>query len=241
MLLSHAFLAFHIGTFNNLWFIFLSTSRFDPAAPYPPSHTTQHLPFNFTGGLGMHPQRVGLAMAVLGVIGITLQLAVYPRVNAILGTLRSYRFFLPLFPITYFLAPYLALVPSSTPPPGQAGGILIWLALGGVLFLQVLGRTFALPANTILVNNCSPHPSVLGTVHGVAHSVSSFVRTVGPVLGGWLFGLGLQKGMVGIPWWGLAGVAGVGVLVAGGVREGDGHEVWLEVEEEEREWEGGGR
>lgn len=99
----------------------------------------------------------------------------------------------------------------------------------------MLGRTFALPANTILVNNCSPHPSVLGTVHGVAHSVSSFVRTVGPVLGGWLFGLGLQKGMVGIPWWGLAGVAGVGVLVAGGVREGDGHEVWLEGEEEERE------
>ncbi|MCJ1400310.1 hypothetical protein MMC11_003515 [Xylographa trunciseda] len=233
MLLSHFLLAFHIGTFNNLWFIFLSTPRFDPAAPFPPSHTQQSLPFNFTGGLGMPPRSVGFAMAVLGTIGITLQLAVYPRVNALLGTLRSYRIFLCFFPITYFLAPYLAVVPSSSSPPAQASGFLVWLALGGVLFIQVLGRTFALPANTILVNNCSPHPSVLGTIHGIGQSVSSASRTVGPVLGGWLYGVGLQKGVVGGVWWGLAGMAMVGWVASGWVYEGDGHEIWLAGEKEE--------
>jgi len=177
-------------------------------------------------------------MAILGAIGITLQLLVYPAVNTRLGTLRSYRFFLPLFPLTYTLVPYLALVHSSSPPPAQSDGLLIWLALGSVLFLQVLGRTFALPANTILVNNCSPHPSVLGTVHGVAHSVSSFVRTVGPVVGGWLFGLGLRGGVVGGVWWALAGMAGMGAVASAWVREGDGHEVFLEGEGEDGE-EGG--
>lgn len=82
---------------------------------------------------------------------------------------------------------------------------------------------------------------MLGTVHGVAHSVSSFVRTVGPVVGGWLFGLGLRGGVVGGVWWGLAGMAAVGAVASGWVREGDGHEVFLEGEEEEEDGEEGGR
>lgn len=232
-LLCHSILALHIGTFNNLWFIHLSAPRFDPKNPSPPSHTRQSLPFRFTGGLGMPPRSVGFAMAVLGVIGISLQLLVYPTVNARLGTLRSFRYSLCLFPLTYTLTPYLSIIHSSLPPPHQASGILVWLALGCVLAVQVVGRTFALPATIILVNNCSPHPSVLGTVHGIAQSVSSASRTVGPVLGGWGYGKGLQVGVVGAVWWALALVAGVGWLLSGLVREGDGHEIWLEGEKEE--------
>lgn len=234
MLLSHATLAFHVGTFSNLWFIFLSTPRFDPKHPSPPNHH-RHLPFIFTGGLGMPPRSVGMAMAVLGVIGITLQLLVYPTINQKLGTLLSYRLSLLCFPIAYALAPYLAIVPSSVPPPGQASGILVWMALGGVFFIQVLARTFALPAAIILINNCSPHPSVLGTIHGIGQSVSSASRTVGPILGGWLYGLGLSHGIVGGVWWGLGVVAVCGWVASGWVYEGTGHEIFLEGEEEEEE------
>ena len=184
-LLCHSILALHVGTFNNLWFIHLSAPRFDPENPSPPSHTRQSLPFNFTGGLGMPPRSVGFAMAILGIIGITLSLLAYPAVNAKLGTLKSLRYSLCLFPLTYTLTPYLSIIPSSLAPPSQASGIPVWLALSGVLSIQVLARTFALPATIILVNNCSPHPSVLGTIHGIAQSLSSASRTVGPVLGGW--------------------------------------------------------
>ncbi|KAM0795437.1 major facilitator superfamily domain-containing protein [Usnea florida] len=232
-LLCHSILALHIGTFNNLWFIHLSAPRFDPEKPFPPPHTRQSLPFNFTGGLGMPPRSVGFAMAVLGVIGISLQLLVYPAVNARLGTLRSFRYSLCLFPLAYTLTPYLSIIHSSLAPPRQASGILVWLALSGVLLIQVIGRTFALPATIILINNCSPHPSVLGTIHGIAQSVSSASRTVGPLVGGWGYGKGLQVGVVGAVWWALAGVAGVGWVLSGLVREGDGHEIWLEGEREE--------
>ena len=180
----------------------------------------------------MAPRTVGIAMAVLGSIGITLQILVYPTVNQKLGTLRSYRYSLLCFPIAYCLAPYLAVVPSSSLPPAQASGPLVWLALTGVLFIQVVARTFALPANTILVNNCSPHPSVLGTIHGIGQSAGSASRTVGPVLGGWLFGLGLNNGVIGGVWWGLAGVAICGWVASGFLYEGTGHEIWLEGEEE---------
>ncbi|KAL0942350.1 MFS multidrug transporter [Colletotrichum truncatum] len=222
---AHFFLAFHVGTFNALWFVFLST----PTSTEPP-----HLPFRFTGGLGMAPKSVGMAMAILGVIGITLQLFVYPRLSAHLGTVRAWRLFLYFFPITYFLVPYLSVVPTtdSAPPPGPKGGPAIWFAIVGVLLFQVLGRTFALPGQTILINNCTPHPSVLGTIHGLGQSVSSAARTIGPILCGYLYGQGLANGIVGAVWWGLAGVAMLGVFASLFVWEGDGHEIWLEGDDE---------
>jgi hypothetical protein len=67
-------------------------------------------------------------------------------------------------------------------------------------------------------------------VHGIGQSVSSLARTVGPVVFSWVFGQGLDKGIVGLSWWLMALVAIAGWVVAQGVREGDGHEVLMEGE-----------
>jgi hypothetical protein len=220
----------------SFWFVFLSTPVYDPAkGPESPNALPRRLPFIFTGGLGLRPPEVGMAMAILGIVGIGLQLCVYPWLSSRLGTLRSWRLFLLFFPLTYFLVPYLSIVPSASPPPHPKDGVAVWLAIVSVLSLQVMGRTFALPTQTILVNNCTPHPSVLGTVHGIGQSVSSFARTVGPILCGFLYGLGLARGVVGGVFWGLSGVAACGVLASMFVREGDGHEIWLEGDEEDEE------
>lgn len=228
-LVAHGLLALHVGTFNSLWFIYLSAPRYDPAHPHPP-HFRPHGLLYFTGGMALPPPRIGLALAILGVIGITLQLFLYPRLSHHLGTARSYRIFLTLFPITYIMAPFLSLVPSVSKPPAGVSGILIWIAITIVLFIQVLARTFALPCTTILVNNCCPHPSVLGTMHGLGQSVSSFARTFGPIVFGWLFGKGLDIGVVGLAWWILACMAVAGSVVAQFVWDGDGHEVLMEGE-----------
>ncbi|KUI60569.1 hypothetical protein VP1G_07794 [Cytospora mali] len=184
-LMAHSFLSFHVGTFQSLWFVFLSTPVYNPSAPSAPA---QHLPFVFTGGMGLPPAKVGLAMSILGVLGITLQLFVYPALSARLGTVRCLRAFLLFFPVAYLLVPYLSLVPSTSAPPAPKSGPAAWVAIAGVLLCQVVARTFALPNMTILVNNCSPHPSVLGTLHGMAQSFASAARTVGPVLCGFLEG-----------------------------------------------------
>jgi hypothetical protein len=223
-LVAQFFLTFHVGTFNSLWFIFLST---------PTSERETRLPFWFTGGLGLQPRSVGMAMAILGFIGINMQLFLYPNIAARLGTLKSWRFFLLFFPVAYFLVPYLSVVPSTTPAPEAKAGILIWIAICCVLFFQVTGRTFALPSQAILVNNCSPHPSVLGTVHGIGQSVSSAARTIGPMVGGVVYGFGLNKGIIGLVWWALSGVAICACLTSLTVKEGDGHEIWLEGDKED--------
>jgi MFS family permease len=243
---AHFLLAGHVGTFNSLWFVFLSTPRYVPhgqtnngtdpnsSLGIPPDYKP-HPPFSWTGGLALPPARIGSALAILGVVGISLQLLLYPRLSFRLGTVTSFRLSLCLFPLAYFLVPFLSIVPTSSTPPAAASGPLLWISIIVVLCIQVTARTFALPATAILINNASPHPSVLGTVHGLGQSASSAARTIGPLFLSYLYGVGLRRGVVGLSWWCMACFAALGAVAGLFVKDGDGHEIWLEGEKEEEE------
>ncbi|KAI1151084.1 major facilitator superfamily domain-containing protein [Nemania diffusa] len=228
-LVAEALFDFQLGAFTNLWTLFLSSPRSTPAET-----AAQSLPWVFTGGLGMPAATVGLATSILGIIGMALQIFAYPPVHARLGTLRGFRYFMALFPVAYFLAPYLAVLPSATASPKPASGVVVWAFMTVVQTFQVMARTVTLPASIILLNNCSPHPSVLGLVHGLGQSVSAGFRTVGPVVGGWWYGASLEAGVVGAAWWGVAGVAALGCASSFLIYEGSGHEIILEGEEDEK-------
>ncbi|GFF91037.1 uncharacterized membrane protein YCR023C [Aspergillus udagawae] len=204
----HFLLAFHTSAFNAMTFVFLPTPR-------APENSRQGF-FHFSGGLGLPSSRVGLATAIIGVIGLPLQIFVYPQVQSRLGTLTSFRTFLPFSPVAYTLMPFLVLIPRYP--------WLVWPAFTVVVGLQVISRTFALPAAIILVNNCVADPSILGTVHGVAQSIASAARTLGPFIGGWGLGLGLKNNLVGGIWWALALEALVGWLLLWTIYEGKGIE-----------------
>lgn len=171
---------------------------------------------HFSGGLGLSSERVGLATAVIGLIGLPLQIFVYPRVQSYLGTLKSYRTFLPFSPVAYMLMPFLVLIPTKP--------WLVWPAFTIVVGLQVISRTFALPANIILVNNSVSERAVLGTLHGIAQSISSAARTMGPVIGGWGLGMGLKHNIIGAIWWALAAEALLGWVFTWTIEEGKGIE-----------------
>lgn len=207
-LTSHHLLALHVSSFNALIFLLLP-------APHSPNNTHHFLSLRFTGGLGLSQSRVGLAMAILGAIGLPLQILLYPPTTLRLGTLPSYRLFLPFSILAYTALPFLVLLPTD--PAWR-----IWILLSAVLASQVLSRTFALTGTVILVNNSSPGPHALGTIHGVAQSVSSAARMLGPTVGGWLLGLGLKGNFVGGVWWGMATVAMVNWALLWCIHEGDG-------------------
>lgn len=207
-LTSHFLLAMHVSSFNALIFLLLP-------APHS-SNTNHHFPsLRFTGGLSLSQSRVGLAMAILGIIGLPLQIIFYPPTTHRLGTLPSYRIFLPFSILAYTALPFLVLLPTS--PSWR-----VWALLAAVLGSQVLSRTFALTGTVILVNNSSPGPETLGTIHGVAQSVSSAARMLGPTIGGWLLGLGLKGNLVGGVWWGMAIVASLNWALLWCIHEGDG-------------------
>ncbi|PSN62920.1 MFS general substrate transporter [Corynespora cassiicola Philippines] len=222
-LLSVAIFDFHMGAFSGLWIIFLSASR---------SVTNSASPIYFTGGLGFQPALLGTSLAILGIVGLGLQVLLYPWANGRFGLMSCFRYSLILFPAAYMLAPYLSLLPSVSDIPLPASGTCIWAGISLVLTIQVTARTFALPASIILVNNASPHPSVLGTIHGVGQSVSSTFRTIGPIAAGYWYGLSLDMGMVGFSWWIVATVSAFGCFASLWVRNGTGHEIVLPGEDD---------
>ncbi|KAJ6104566.1 hypothetical protein N7523_010886 [Penicillium sp. IBT 18751x] len=218
-LLAHFLLAIHTSAFNAMTFVFLPTPR-------APENSRDGL-LHFGGGLGLPSARVGLATAIIGFIGLPLQIFLYPRVQGKLGTLTSFRTFLPFSPISYLLMPFLVVLPRVP--------WIVWPSFTVVVSLQVISRTFALPAAIILVNNCVTDPSILGTVHGVAQSIASAARTLGPFLGGWGLGLGLANNMVGAIWWALAVEATIGWFVLWTIHEGRGIEKPKAELEDERD------
>jgi MFS family permease len=189
--------------------------------------------FKFAAGLNFSPATIGFAMAIIGFIGVVLQFLLYPWANARFGLMRAFRGSLFLFPAAYFLAPYIALLPSGTAPPEPASGWAIWMGISVVLFLQVAARTFALPATIILINNSSPHPSVLATIHGIGQATSATFRTLGPILTGYWFGLWTKRGIIGMAWWITGIISALGCVAAYWVRNGSGHEIFLPGEEPE--------
>ena len=251
VLLTVAIFDFHMGAFTSLWVLFLSTDRIytpenlkvgpDNTVPAPPQGPGPGDPpnlmargiFKFAAGLAFPPPTIGFAMAIIGFIGVALQFLLYPWANAKFGLMRSFRGSLFFFPLAYFLAPYIALLPSATSAPDPASGWTVWLGISFVLFLQVAARTFALPATIILINNSSPHPSVLGTIHGVGQATSATFRTLGPMLAGYWFGVWIERGVVGMAWWITALVACIGCVASFWVRNGSGHEIFLPGEEPE--------
>ncbi|PBP23158.1 major facilitator superfamily transporter [Diplocarpon rosae] len=132
-----------------------------------------------------------------------------------LGTLRSYRVALAMFPFAYLLAPYLCLISKSHP-------IFQSVSIAFILFMQVTARTFAMPSSVILLTNSAPSPLALGAVHGVGNMLSSLSRAVGPALGGVIFGWGVDKDVVGLVWWSyLFTVSAAGLAWSWMLKEGE--------------------
>ncbi|KAI9683925.1 MAG: hypothetical protein M1829_004260 [Trizodia sp. TS-e1964] len=203
-LLSFSLLPLHNATFMQLFPHFLSS----PLAPAPAPASRLF----FTGGLHLPSSTIGLLLSSFGVLGIFLQLLIYPRLQAAIGTLAAYRLALWMFPFAYIAAPYLARMQPADP--------LRWAGVCAMLCVQVTARTFAIPSSVILLTNVAPRPSALGRIHGAGNMVSSLSRAVGPAVGGWVFAWGVERGCVGFVWWAyLALIAAVAAVQSYRLRE----------------------
>ncbi|XMA17509.1 hypothetical protein WAI453_010300 [Rhynchosporium graminicola] len=191
ILFAQAIFDFHMGGFDSLLPLFLSTPR---------SSAAQRFPFVFSGGLGMEPRKVATALTMVGCIGLALQFVFYPTINSRLGNVKTFRIFCIAFPVAYCLAPYLVIVPASQP-------FAVWTLITLVLTIHTAGRIFVLPVTIALLNNCAADASVLGTIHGLGQTTTAIFRTAGPVSAGSLFGASLELGSIRIVWWVMAIIA----------------------------------
>ncbi len=198
-LLTYSLLALHSVAYDQVLPIFMH---------YPPqvdrsSNPDVHLPFKFTGGFGIDSGRIGLLFTIYGIVGMFIQFFAFPPLASRYGVLRCLKTVTALFPIVYILTPFTALCP--TPLTQQ-------IALFCVMILKCWAAIFAFPCTTILLTNSAVSLRVLGTLNGVATSVSALGRAAGPAIVGWTFSVGVEKGYVILPWWTLAAFAVLGAI-----------------------------
>jgi len=175
---------------------------------------------------------VGFAMSILGAVGVTLQLVVYPLLNDRFGTVKIWQGALFVFPLVYTLAPFPSLVASANEHGGKT--VFVWMAMLFVLLLFVIGRTGVTPATTLLINDCTPHPSVRGTIHTAGTVIGNLSRSLFPIIAFAIFGKGLEIGVVGLGFWCLACLGILACVASRWVVEGsNGKEIVLEGDEEE--------
>ncbi|KAI1264372.1 major facilitator superfamily domain-containing protein [Xylariaceae sp. FL1019] len=228
-LLAYAIMEGHVAVYNTLWPSFLS----DPVATPEEAHV--RLPFGFVGGLGMPVDKVAISLALAGILGVPLQFFGYSRVIKRLGMLKTWRVFLRGFPLVYFIIPYLAVVPSSSPRPSPRDGPFVWAAIFFAQALMMFSASFAVPSQTVLTNNASPHPSALGRTHSVAEMANSFTRTVSPIAAGLFYSYGSAHGYTGLPWWIMSGMTIFACILSLWVFEGNGHEIRLATDDSDEE------
>ncbi|KAI0910124.1 major facilitator superfamily domain-containing protein [Ustulina deusta] len=214
-MISLAFFEFHLGAFGSAWPLLLSSTR-------EPSAARDDLNQKLKGGLGLSPQSLGYSMAFAGLAGLLLQFLFYPAVHKKWGTLKCYRLFSLLFPVVYVTSPFLVVMAGSSATSTET---FTWVFILILLFIHSTSRIFCVPASIMLLNNCSPHPSVLGMVHGIGQATAAGFRTLGPICAGYLHGVAIANRAIGLSWWVVSGTALLAWLVSLVIREGSGHEI----------------
>jgi hypothetical protein len=194
--MAYTFLALHSVAYDQLLPIFMHAHR-------RPASTPVHLPFKFTGGFGIDHSRIGTLFTMYGVIGCFIQFLIFPPTARKFGVLNCFKCCAVAFPVICFVTPYTALIESPALQQGTMFGIMI---------VKSFAVIFAFPCSIILLTNSAVSLRILGTLNGVAVSVSAIGRAIGPAMGGAAFTWGLERGYVITPWWLLGIIACIGAI-----------------------------
>ncbi|QIW99518.1 hypothetical protein AMS68_005036 [Peltaster fructicola] len=199
-------LAMHNTAFDQLVPVYMQGERPDPAAP-------RDNFLNFAGGFGLSHLTIGLLNGGYAVYGFVLQILLFPPVARRYGVLRCMKWCSAVYPIAYFLMPFTLLLPTQT------------TQVAACFALQLLKETcamFAFPCQGILLTNSASSLRILGTVNGIATSVSAIGRAVGPALTGLLYSQGLKHRYLILSWWFLAAVAALSAVPVHFIIDGKG-------------------
>ncbi|KAF2852534.1 MFS general substrate transporter [Plenodomus tracheiphilus IPT5] len=163
--------------------------------PQPANSPQRSLPLKFAGGFGIDSRRIGLIFTIFAITSTLCQFLLFPPLARRLGVLTCLRIAFLIFPFVFFITPFISLIPDPTAREATMVALLMVRGVAG---------TFAFPTSTIMLTNSAASLSVLGTINGLATSVSAVGRAAGPSIGGGLFTWGVKRGYVVVPFWTLS-------------------------------------
>ena len=192
-------------------------------------------------GRSLNPEEIGISLAFAGFVTILFQIGIFGTLREKIGNKITYRAGLAGFVIAFILMPWVGYKDGSTDgthDPTTMGQVWLWVELGVVLIIKTIAAVGGLTSALLLITNSAPSHAVLGTLNGLAQTLSAAGRAVGPFISGSLFtaatrvkpkGEALAFGIFG-------GISFIGFLLSFGIRSsGLEAEGWDESENDEEE------
>ncbi|KAH8989289.1 MFS general substrate transporter [Lactarius akahatsu] len=143
------------------------------------------------GGLGLTPADIGLWMSAYGCVSAVFQFAFFPRVVAHFGPGRVVVATVVAFGLLYALFPFENMLARGT---GTAG--VVWpLIVLQLIAISVTDMGFS--SVFMFVSSAAPNKRSLGALNGLAQTVVSTQRAVGPAAAASLFAFSLQNNILG--------------------------------------------
>ncbi|KAH9046375.1 MFS general substrate transporter [Lactarius deliciosus] len=143
------------------------------------------------GGLGLTPADIGLWMSMSGCVGAMFQFAFFPLVAARFGPGRIVVATAVAFGLVYALFPFENMLARGTGTVGIAWPLIV---------LQLVARSVSdmgFSSVFMFVASAAPNKRSLGALNGLAQTVVSTQRAVGPAAAASLFAFSLQNNVLG--------------------------------------------
>ncbi|KAK8210292.1 hypothetical protein M8818_003459 [Zalaria obscura] len=196
-------------------------------------------------GRALSPEEIGLSLGFAGLVTIVFQVGVFGRLRERVGNKVAYRAGLAGFVVAFLLMPFVGykdggngLTGDGSGAQTQMGKVWLWVGLGVTLIVKTVSAVGCLTSALLLITNSAPNHAVLGTLNGLAQTLSAAGRAVGPFISGSLFSAATRihpKGEA-LPFGIFGGIAALGFLLSFGIRgEGLEAEGWGESSGEESE------
>ncbi|KAG0200866.1 hypothetical protein BGX28_006177 [Mortierella sp. GBA30] len=164
-IVAYAMLAFHSIVFEEVYTLYAVT----PLA----SH-----------GLGWNAIQLSTSLASMGIVQLTLQFVIYPKMERRFSAVLLFRCAQLLYACIYLAFPLIRTFAADEDDVETGGQInrVRYLVLTGLVFKYVCS-VFSYTSVMVMITNSSP-PHLLGMVNGIGQTSASFMRAFGPALGG---------------------------------------------------------
>ncbi|CAM1506182.1 Fc.00g058230.m01.CDS01 [Cosmosporella sp. VM-42] len=171
LILLCTYLVFQLSniSFNSLYPIFAAT----------PPPTGRELP----------PDKIGISLSLAGLASMVFQAFFFQLFRIKLGNLGTYRMALLGIGVSMMLMPWVGHVDDRPLFGVGSGRIWLYIEVGAVLIIKNICAVGGLSSVMLLITNSAQSNASLGSLNGIAQTLSALGRSFGPFVSGSLFTL----------------------------------------------------
>ncbi|GKT42814.1 uncharacterized protein ColSpa_02995 [Colletotrichum spaethianum] len=165
-------------------------------------------------GRGLPPSKIGISLSLAGVATIVFQGFLFQPLKTRLGNLGTYRIALLGLALSMAMMPWIGYLDDEPLFGVGTGSTWLYIELGIILIIKNICAVGGLSSVMLLITNCAPNHATLGTLNGIAQTLSAAGRSFGPFVSGALFTLSTRVHPKGeaLAWGIFGGIALLGWL-----------------------------